>query len=155
VNVKFIFQASILAVVIFAIGLFYFHSLPAIVIAVGTPVRQDDFSYTVTRVVKHRDKENIAYEVTIRVDNHAKVVDYQWRDAIASVTDSAGRQYRALPDQRDGSDRPPIAAGDSAQYTLTYMLPATAQRPMMQYSNGILMGDVFDGAAYRRAAIPL
>jgi len=125
------------------------------VIAVGTPVRQDDFSYTVTRVAKHRQTENIAYEVTIRVDNHAKIVDYQWRDAIACVSDAAGRLYRAHPNPHDGSDHPPIAAGSSAEYTLTFVLPATAQRPTLRYSNGILMGDVFDGAAYRRAAIPL
>jgi hypothetical protein len=155
VNVQFIIRGLVVVVVILAIGLVYIGSLPARVIAVGTPVRQDDFSYTVTRVTKHRRTENIAYEVTIRVDNQAKVVDYQWRDAIAYVSDTAGRQYRAQPNPRDGSDRPPIAAGSSAEYTLTFVLPATAQRPTLRYSNGILMGDVFDGAAYLRAAIPL
>jgi hypothetical protein len=143
------------AVVAIAIAVIYIHSQPQIIVAVGQPVRQDDFLYTVTRVVKHRENANIAYIVTIRVDNQAKVVDYRWRDESAYVAGATGRQYRALPDSRSGLDRPPIPAGESAAYTLTFVLPANEQLPMLRYSNGILMGDVFDGAAYRRAAIPL
>lgn len=152
---KFIITAIVIAIAAFAIGLIYIRSLPEVVVAVGAPVRQDDFLYTVTRVVKHQENENVAYVVTVRVDNQAKIVDYQWRDAIAYVTDKTGRQYQALRDQRGGLDRPPIAAGASATYDLTFVLPGAAQIPVLRYSNGTMMGDVFDGAAYRRAVIPL
>ena len=71
------------------------------------------------------------------------------------MTDADGRQYRVQPDPERAPERPPIPAGESAAYTLTYVLPAIEQHPTLHYSNGVLMGDVFDGAAYRRAAIPL
>lgn len=152
---RFLYGALILAVAALTAGVFYIRSLPDTIVAVGQPVRQDDFLYTVTRVVKHRENESLWYVVTIRVDNQAKVVAYRWRDEIAYVTDAAGHRYRTLPDPQIASDRPPIPAGASAAYSLTYVLPASEQHPTLHYSNGILMGDVFDGAAYRRAAIPL
>ena len=152
---RFINGIALLVVVALAVGVIYIQSLPDNVVAVGEPVRQDDFLYTVTRVVKHRDDASIWYVVTIRVDNEAKVVDYRWRDEIAYVTDAAGRRYRALNDPQSTTDRPPIPAGASATYTLTCELPASERHPTLHYSNGILMGDVFDGAAYQRAAISL
>ncbi|HKW45527.1 MAG TPA: DUF4352 domain-containing protein [Candidatus Eremiobacteraceae bacterium] len=142
------------AVVIAGVG--YLRSLPVEVVAVGTPVRQDDFRYTVTRVLKHRASETVSYIVTIRVDNDAKQVVYVWRDDAAYVEDSAGRRYPSRNSKSQGQrDREPILAGDSASYDLTFDVPAAAAGPMLRYSNGILMGDVFDLGAYTRAAVPL
>jgi hypothetical protein len=153
--VKFIIIAVLVVISALAIDLIYIHSLPDVVVAIGKPVRQDDFLYTVTRVITHHENDNFAYVVTIKVNNRARIVDYHWRDEIAYVTDASGRQYRAAPASSGGQDEPAIPAGRSASYTLTFVLPASARTPMLRYSNGILMGDVFDGAAYRRAAIPL
>jgi hypothetical protein len=151
-----IIRAAVIAIVVVAVGIAYLRSLPPDIVAVGTPVRQDDFLYTVTRVVKHRTHENISYIATIRVDNQAKRVDYRWSDENAYVTDSTGRRYAAVgsgsPDDRD---RPPIAAGAFAEFDLAFVLPAAAQHPILHYWNGIMMGDVFDGAAYGRAAVTL
>ena len=152
---RFVYGAAFLAVVAVAAAVIYIHALPDTVVAVGEPVRQDDFQYTVTRVVKHRHNDSIWYGVTIRVDNNAKVVDYRWRDEIAYVTDAAGRRYRALSDSQSATDHPPIPAGASAAYTMTFVLPASEHNPTLHYSNGILMGDIFDGVAYQRATIPL
>jgi hypothetical protein len=142
VNVKFVIGAA-------------FRSSPETIVAVGEPVRQDDFLYTVARVGKHSENGNVAYLVTIRVDNQAEVVDYRWRDEIAYVTDAAGSQYHAEPGPVNDSERLAISAGESAAYTLAFVLPLTAKTPVLRYSNGILMGDVSDGAAYRRATTPL
>lgn len=149
-------RAGLILAVLIVIVAMYVRSLPYDVIAIGDPVRQDDFLYTVTNVDKHRAGDTVSYIVTVRVDNQAKVVDYRWSDDMVYVTDSAGRRYRAI--ESGGSiepDRPAIAAGSSAAFEITFDLPSTAEHPMLHYWNGILMGDIFDFAAYGRVAVPL
>src|ERR1022692_3223921 len=142
-------RIAVTVVAVLAIGIAYLRSVPVDVISIGTPVRQDDFTYTVTRVVKEQKSENVSYVVTIRVDNEAKRVDYHWSDDIAFVTDASGRRYQAIaPSPSAAADRTPIPPGESATYDLTFDLPADAKHPMLRYWNGILMGDVFDVAAY-------
>src|SRR5690242_2397053 len=59
---------------------------PPYPVAIGTPIRHDDFLFTVTGVKKLVLPRGAAmYRVSINVTNEAKVVDYQWRDSIAYV----------------------------------------------------------------------
>src|SRR5581483_12453680 len=59
---------------------------PPYPVAIGTPIRHDDFLFTVTDVKKLVLPRGAAlYRVSINVTNQAKVVDYQWRDSIAYV----------------------------------------------------------------------
>jgi hypothetical protein len=149
-------RAAVIAAAVLILGAVYIRSQPPEVVAVGAPVRQDDFVYTVTRVVKHRSNGMISYVVSIRVDNQAKIVGYRWSGDTAYVTDSTGRRYHAEEASRSATrERPPIAAGSSADYDMTFHVPDTAGRPMLRYWNGFMMGDVFDGAAYSRAAVAL
>lgn len=153
---RFIIRAGLILAVVLVVVAIYVRSLPHDLNAIGEPVRQDDFLYTVTHVNKHRAADIVSYVVTVRVDNQAKVVDYRWSDDTVYVTDSAGRRYHATEPGGSGEpDRPAIAAGSSAAYKLTFDLPSTAEHPMLHYWNGILMGDIFDVAAYARVAIPL
>ncbi|HEY5095974.1 MAG TPA: hypothetical protein VII69_12740 [Candidatus Eremiobacteraceae bacterium] len=151
-----IIRVALIIVLVIVIGAACVRSLPYDVVAVGEPVRQDDFLYTVTNVERHRAGDTVSYNVTVRVDNQAKVVDYRWSDDTAYVSDSTGRRYQALKSGPSvASDRPPVAAGSSASYELTFELPITAAHPMLHYWNGFMMGDIFDGAAYGRIAVPL
>jgi hypothetical protein len=90
---RFAIRAAFVGIAVLTLGFLYFRSLPPDVVAVGAPVRQDDFTYTVTRVVRHRTNGLVSYVVTVRVDNEAKLVDYRWSDDIVYVTDSNGRRY--------------------------------------------------------------
>jgi|SRR5450755_1127909 len=147
---------AIIGLALIAVGLAYFRSQPLDVVPIGNAVRQDDFTYTITRVVKERDAETVSYVVTIRVENDAKRVDYQWSDDTVFVTDAAGRHYHAIVSNTSTAvDRAPIPPSASAEYDLTFRLPADAKNPMLRYWNGILMGDVFDGVAYSRTAVAL
>jgi len=149
-------RAGLILAVVIVIVAIYVRSLPLNVIAIGEPVRQDDFLYTVTNVDKHRAGDTVSYVVTVRVDNQAKIVDYRWSDDKVYVTDSADVRYRAIESGGlGGSDRAAIAAGSSAAYQLTFDLPSTAEHPMLHYWNGIMMGDIFDFATYGRVAVPL
>lgn len=149
-------RAALVIIAVCAIGVLYLRSLPYDIVAVGEPVRQDDFLYTVTNVDRRDAGDKVRYVVTVRVDNQAKVVDYRWTDDTAYVTDSAGRRYQALQSGPPAApERPSIAAGSSAEYELTFELPKAAAHPMLHYWNGFMMGDLFDGAAYGRVGVPL
>jgi uncharacterized protein DUF4352 len=146
---------ALIGLALIAIVSTYVRSLPMDIVPIGQPVRQDDFTYTVTRILKERNADTVSYVVAIRVNNDAKRVDYRWSDDAVFVADAAGRRYRAASSTTLAADRAPIPPGASAAYDLTFRLPADAKNPMLRYWNGILMGDVFDGLAYARTAVAL
>ncbi len=148
-------RVALIGLALIAIVITYVRSLPMDIVPIGQAVRQDDFTYTVTRVLKERTADTVSYVVTIRVNNDAKRVDYRWSDDTVFVTDAAGRRYRAAAPTTPAADRAPISPGASAAYDLTFDLPADAKNPMLRYWNGILMGDVLDGLAYTRTAVAL
>jgi hypothetical protein len=149
-------RIAVICLALIAVGISYLRSLPADVVPIGKPVRQDDFTYTVTRVVTARHVDTLSYVVTIRVGSDAKRADYHWSDDSAFVTDAAGGRYRAVAGKSAPAvDRAPIPPGATATYDLTFNLPADAKNPMLHYWNGILMGDIFDGLAYSRTAVAL
>jgi hypothetical protein len=151
-----------------AIALFY-TTQPARVVAFGQPIRQDDFLYTVVGVAKakslsdgigHVQAQGLFYVATVEVANKALRVDYRWDPAIVYVVDAAGHQYRfSLDGQRAldvSSARSPIVApGATTRFQVAFDLPRQIDKPALAFSHGILMGDVFDGAAYTRARVPL
>jgi hypothetical protein len=128
------------------------------IVPVGQAVRQDDFLYTVTHVVEKKTASSTVYVVTIRVDNQALRVDYHWSDDIAYVADGAGRKFQARANSAAAGETKEewtVPPGGSADYTLDFELPKDARAPVLRYWNGILMGDIFDGAEYAHVAIPL
>ncbi len=128
------------------------------IVAVGEPVRQDDFLYTVTSVSTKRAHASTVYAVTLRVDSQARRVDYRWSDDNAYVTDDSGRRYVSSTSTADAAtdeSASPVPPGGTGVFTLDFELPNDARSPMLHYWNGIMMGDVLDGAAYARVAIPL
>lgn len=138
-------------------------------VAIGDPIRQDDFTYTVTGFSRSSDvglgrdavrADGVFYVVSIKVENDAKVVDFRWDPSIAQLTDENGRRYqfsvvgqRALDSARPASLVVP--AGQSQTFLVAFDLPKDVRDPSVAFSNGILMGDVFDFGAYARARVPL
>lgn len=156
------------AVVIGAVVLFTSAS-PPYEVALGQPIRQDDFFYSVVGVSKTRSLGDDGHRVrahgnfyvtTIEVDNQAKVVGYRWDPSIVYVTDDSGRRYTMSLDAQRALDaahpvETMIEAGASARYEVAFDLPKDARHPVLAFSNGVMMGDVFNGAAYTRARVPL
>jgi len=152
------------------VGLIFFYSgSPPYQVAIGEPIRQDDFLYTVVGVTKARTVGDDAhkavshcvfYVTTIQVDNQAMRVGYQWDPSMVFVTDDAGKRYTMSLDAQRAIDASHpvdtmIDAGKSARYEVAFDLPSDARHPVLGFSNGIMMGDVFSGAAYTRARVPL
>lgn len=162
--------AAVLGCAAVVIGAVVFFSSPrSYEVAIGQPIRQDDFLYTVVGVSKAHDVGDDAhravahgtfYVATIEVDNQAKRVGYRWDPSIVYVTDDAGRRYALSLDAQRALDAshdvdPMVVAGGSARYEVAFDLPLGVRHPVLAFSNGIMMGDVFSGAAYTRARVPL
>jgi hypothetical protein len=138
-------------------------------VAMGRPIRQDDFTYTVVGFAKApevgmgRDavrSRGIFYLVTIQVDNDARIVSFDWDPGIARIVDDRGRRYAYSVDGQRAIDASSgisdvVGHGDSRRFVVAFDLPPDIRRPAVAFSNGVMMGDVFDGASYARARVPL
>jgi hypothetical protein len=125
------------------------------VVAVGTPIRHDDFLFTVTAIHRTRLPDGTAhYRVAVLVQNQAKVVDYQWRDTIASVRAFDGEGYgHDFFSTTRGSFV--LRAGEKHTVNLTFDVPAGYSSANLRFWDGIFMGDAFNGGAYGKAIVPL
>lgn len=164
-------SAALLGALLFvAVGYFMFGlGRETRVVRRGEPIRQDDFLYTVVGVARsksigageaHVAARGIFYVATVEVTNEAIRVPYRWDPSITFVVDSAGRHYALdLDAQRVLDATSPhddlVPAGASARFEVVFDLPKRVDRPALAFSNGILMGDVFDRGAYMKARVPL
>ena len=160
------------ALVIAVAGLYssiYAFAKPREYVSIGTPIRQDDFTYTVTSARKTSTIGNgsqqvhargVFFVVTVRLDNHALRVPFGWDDDIVRIVDASGRSYhvaasaQAVLAAQSAVDRT-IPAGEHASFQIAVDAPRDIQRPAVAFENGILMGDAFDLVAYRRVAVAL
>jgi hypothetical protein len=148
-----------------AAGLFtYLGDRPTHLVALGTPIRQDDFQYTVVGVTRAASiggvpARGVFYVIKVRVENDALRVPYLWRPDEVRIVDASGRSYGYSPGGQRALDLANPAAvvnrGTTADFDVAFDVPRGIVRPQLAFSNGILMGDLFDGAAYEKARVPL
>ena len=146
---------------VIVVGLFifgFYRDEPTRMVQRGVQIRQDDFKYSVvgvnrTKAIGRTAARGVFYVVTVAVENDALRVDYVWDPSIVRVVDAQGTTYRALDMMHTASTR--IPAGASRRFEIAFDLPPAVREPALAFSNGILMGDVFDGASYAKARIPL
>jgi hypothetical protein len=144
--------AAVLALVAYA-G--WMRIRPPYPVAIGTPIRHDDFLFTVLDVRRQAlSGGGASYRVAVNVENQAKVVNYQWRDTIASVRafDATGFGHDFFPETNGVFI---IAPGESRVAHLTFYVPAGMSSANLQFWDGIFMGDALNGAAYAKAVVPL
>jgi hypothetical protein len=169
---KFLWIAGgAVALVAVVIGAYFAlsESGPARVVAFGEPIRQDDFAYRVIGVTREKmlgaDSHRAIphgqfYVVTVRVENDALRVAFQWDPSMVHVVDANGQSYPFSVDGQRALDAANSRAnvvehGESASFQVAFDLPDGIEHPALAFSNGIMMGDVFNGAAYLRARVPL
>jgi hypothetical protein len=136
----------------------FYRDEPTRVVQRGAQIRQDDFKYSVvgvnrTKVLGRTAARGVFYVVTVAIENDALRVDYVWDPSIVRVIDARGTTYPALDVMQSASTR--IPAGATRRFEVAFDLPPAVRDPALAFSNGILMGDAFDGAAYAKARIPL
>lgn len=128
---------------------------PPYPVAIGTPIRHDDFLFTVTDVRRRAvPGGGASYRVSVKVENQAKVVPYRWRDDIAYVRafDAQGFGHDFFAKPTSGFT---LAPGESRIAHLEFAVPAGMSSANLRFWDGIFMGDAFNGAAYVKAIVPL
>ena len=128
---------------------------PPYVVQVGTPIRHDDFFFTVKQIQHSLQPDGSSlYNVVVNVRNGARAVNYHWRDDIAYVRafDARGfghNFYSSAPQSFT------LAAGESRDTHMAFALPATVSSPGLYFWDGVFMGDALDGISYAKAVTPL
>jgi hypothetical protein len=152
-----------------AVTVLYTFSTPRSFVALGTPIRQDDFVYTVTGVGRTPQISNtfgsarahgIFYIVTIRVENNARRAGFIWDENIPHIVDASGHRWDIAKQAQatlDASLRPrfSIAAHGRGTFESIFDVPMDITKPVLVFDNGILMGDVLNLGAYRRVGVML
>ncbi len=143
------------------------------VIGVGERIHHDDFEYSVTDIIITRflkngtdtlNAEGMFYLVKFKVENNSKRVEHKWNNSIAYIVDERETSFGNLPavqqyfekykpfGLKDGYNTP---AGSADSTYLAFDLPFNVTMPYLKVKGEILMGDLFDGAMFRRVRIQL
>lgn len=159
----------VLVVIALAFAGLYTFAKPQRLVALGTPIQQDDFVYVVTGVGRSPTigsgpdvsrAHGTYYIVTIRVDNDAKRVAFKWDERIPHIVDAEGDRFDKSPDGQaalDATTKPKftVLPGQSASFQAVFDVPVDIQKPVLALDNGILMGDIFNLVEYRRVGVVL
>jgi|WetSurMetagenome_2_1015567.scaffolds.fasta_scaffold00002_18 hypothetical protein len=143
------------------------------VITPGERIHHDDFEYSATEVIVTRFIKNgsdtlfakgMFYLVRFKVENRARRVNHEWDNSIAYITDERAGEFENVPSVQQFYDKAKpfgwkenyiTTAGSSDSTCLAFDLPFTVTMPYMKVRGSILMGDIFDGALFRRVRIKL
>src|SRR5579859_7315593 len=97
-RLRLLVGAVVFGAIVIACFVYFLAGSPPYRVAIGQPIRQDDFLYTVVGVAKARTvgddahkavAHGVFYVTTIQVDNQAMRVGYQWDPSIVYVTDDS------------------------------------------------------------------
>jgi hypothetical protein len=137
-------------------------------LTVGEPIRHDDFVYTVLaarRVDAIGRRSGQFIVVHFAVANRALRVSHRWTNRVAYLVDAAGHRHEndeTLQRQLDRlhpfgwAEDYVTAPGAKRSTMMVFEVPAEAARPLDLMVRGeLLMGDVLDGARFRRARVRL
>jgi hypothetical protein len=134
----------------------------------NTPVRFDDFVFTVLSSRKAAPDEwiglgpspgNVKYVVTMRIDNRAKRVPFRFKDAAPLLIDGRGKEYptdvasmraREATSGRGNTTAGSIPAGTSVVKDLVFEVPATVERPTLTLMQGGRVGEFLETSLFGR-----
>ena len=143
------------------------------VIGIGERIHHDDFEYSVTEIIITRFLKNgsdtlhaqgMFYLVKFRVENNAKRVYHEWNNSIAYMVDEKAGSFENVPVVQKYyekykpfglKDKYITPAGSADSTFLAFDVPFTVTMPYLKVNGETLMGDMFDGAKFRRVRIKL
>jgi hypothetical protein len=143
------------------------------IIGVGERIHHDDFEYSVpgymvTRFLKNGSDtlhaQGMFYIVTFKVENNAKRVGHEWDNSIAYIVDERAGSFENVPEVQKFLEKSKsfglkesynTVAGSADSTCLAFDLPFNVTLPYLKVRGSILMGDMFNGALFRRVRIQL
>ncbi len=151
----------------------YVLTRPEKIIGLGDKIRHDDFFYSVVNVktlkkIGEGEKRVAArgtfYIVTLKVENHAIRVSHEWDISMAYVEDESGNKHLPFAEGQEAWDETqgvknaarhitPHGASETAD--IVFDLPGDVKNPGLRIWKDVLMGDLFDGVAYRKVKVQL
>lgn len=137
--------------------------------AMGQAVRMDDFTFTALSAerasnIGESKPQGVFYIVSLRVENHAKVVPFRFRPENAVLVDAAGQEYRSDAAARSAwfaanhtSDAcaAQVPAGKDCTTTLVYAVPAETRAPLLKVDYGGNVGDFLNTLQFGTQEIQL
>jgi hypothetical protein len=140
---------------------------PDRVVAIGVPVRHDDFDYSVERAARVSVIGGIPAHgtfqlVTVQVANHAARVAHAWSNDLAYMVDDQGRVFEndvnaqarlARSQAFDLSDRHVTAAGATSSSVFVFDIPDDAGAGYVKFRGDWLMGDVVNRKLFARTRV--
>ena len=132
-------------------------------------IQYDDFAFSVqgvrtTRTLGDFTAQGVYYVVTLKVANHAKRVDYEFKPDSPVLVARDGKQYRvsfeaqgALDTASGAGDRcvRPIPPGSSCTREVVFDVAPDVADPRLRVSTGGLAGDILDTIFYGKKVIKL
>lgn len=144
------------------------------IIGLNQNIHHDDFEYYVTSYLRTSSLPEVSvknisvnsnyYLVHFKVENRAMRVDHQWDNSIGYIVDEDGNRYENSEEEQIVLDKLMhfgwkreynTRSGKSDSTILVFKLPFTVTKPYFMVNGGILMGDVFDGARFRKMKVKL
>jgi hypothetical protein len=144
------------------------------IIGLKQNIHHDDFEYSVTAFQMSASLPGFSgqsatvnenyYLVHFKVENRAMRVNHQWDNSIGYIVDENGKRYENNKEDQKLIDESlhfgwkeqyNTPSGSSDSTILVYKVPLTSTRPYFMVRGGILMGDVFDKARFRKMRVKL
>jgi len=170
---KFLLLGTLVGTLVVGLYITYILTRPEKVIGFGEKIHRDDFDYSVLNVEKlptigGRTQPATAngtfYVVTLKVENHAIRVNHQWDISMAYIEDQVGQAYRHSVEGQEAWDKAcgirnaalhNTSPGVFETAEIVFELPQGVKNPCLKIWKDVLMGDAFDGIAYRKVKVPL
>ena len=132
-------------------------------------IQYDDFAFSVQGVrttgsIGDSTAEGVYYVVTLKIANHAKRVDYEFKPDSPVLVAGDGKQYRIsfeaqkVLDSVSGAGNPcvtPIPPGSSCTKEVVFDVAPHITDPRLRVSTGGLAGDILDTIFYGKKVIML
>jgi hypothetical protein len=132
-------------------------------------IQYDDFAFSVqgvrtTRTLGDSTAQGVYYVVTLKIANHAKRVDYEFKRDSPVLLAGDGKQYRVsfdaqrvLDSARGAGDScvTPIPPGSSCTKEVVFDVAPDITDPRLRVSTGGLAGDILDTIFHGKKVIML
>jgi hypothetical protein len=143
------------------------------VIGIGEKIHHDDFEYSVSDIIISRFLRNgsdtlhakgMFYLVKFKVENNSKHNGHEWDNSIAYIIDDRAGLFQNMPEVQEFYEKSKTfglkekyntTPGSADSTYLAFDLPFNSTIPYLKVKGEIQIGDIFDGALFRRVRIKL
>lgn len=139
------------------------------VIGIGDKLQHDDFRYSIEKTMKTKEfvtaKANgTFYVLMFKVQNDAKKVNHEWKRDVVYIVDENGNEYGNTPqlekeyasiNYEQFKESFVTKPGTSDSTVLVFDLPDNVKTAYVKYRGQFLMGDLFNGNAFKNTKVKL